>query len=208
MSRPSEPATLVLHALRLKGFADTDAVAAHTGIPEDDAAGFLVGFAEQGLAQRREGRITGWSLTPTGRARDAKVIAAELDAAGCRPDVDSAYRQFLTVNADVLRVCTDWQVRDGGVNDHIDSVYDKGVVGRLRELHDRIAPVLAQLADCLDRFASYPPRLGDAVERIEAGDGDWFTKPVVDSYHTVWFELHEDLLSTLGIERSKEEAPH
>jgi hypothetical protein len=27
---------------------------------------------------------------------------------------------------------------------------------------------------------------------------------MIDSYHTVWFELHEDLLSTLGIERSKE----
>jgi hypothetical protein len=27
---------------------------------------------------------------------------------------------------------------------------------------------------------------------------------VVDSYHTVWFELHEDLLCTLGLERSSE----
>jgi hypothetical protein len=27
---------------------------------------------------------------------------------------------------------------------------------------------------------------------------------VIDSYHTVWFELHEDLLSTLGIERASE----
>jgi hypothetical protein len=23
----------------------------------------------------------------------------------------------------------------------------------------------------------------------------------MDSYHTVWFELHEDLLATLGLER-------
>ncbi|MDQ1375434.1 MAG: hypothetical protein QOJ09_2772, partial [Actinomycetota bacterium] len=28
--------------------------------------------------------------------------------------------------------------------------------------------------------------------------------PLIDSYHTVWFELHEDLLSTLGIERGSE----
>ena len=27
---------------------------------------------------------------------------------------------------------------------------------------------------------------------------------MIDSYHTVWFELHEDLLATLGIERSSE----
>jgi hypothetical protein len=29
---------------------------------------------------------------------------------------------------------------------------------------------------------------------------------MIDSYHTVWFQLHEDLLNTLGIERSKEAA--
>ena len=46
-----------------------------------------------------------------------------------------------------------------------------------------------------------------AIERFAkaAGDGDWFTKPTIDSYHTVWFELHENLLSTLGIERGHEE---
>ena len=30
------------------------------------------------------------------------------------------------------------------------------------------------------------------------------TKPMIDSYHSVWFELHEDLLATLGIERGSE----
>jgi hypothetical protein len=27
---------------------------------------------------------------------------------------------------------------------------------------------------------------------------------MIDSYHTVWFQLHEDLLNTLGIDRSTE----
>jgi hypothetical protein len=27
---------------------------------------------------------------------------------------------------------------------------------------------------------------------------------MIDSYHSVWFELHEDLLATLGIERGSE----
>ena len=33
------------------------------------------------------------------------------------------------------------------------------------------------------------------------------TKPMIDSYHSVWFELHEDLLATLGIERGSEPEP-
>jgi hypothetical protein len=27
---------------------------------------------------------------------------------------------------------------------------------------------------------------------------------MIPSYHTIWFELHEDLLATLGIERGSE----
>jgi hypothetical protein len=27
---------------------------------------------------------------------------------------------------------------------------------------------------------------------------------MIESYHTVWFELHEDLLATLGIQRAGE----
>jgi hypothetical protein len=27
--------------------------------------------------------------------------------------------------------------------------------------------------------------------------------PLIDSFHTVWFELHEHLLATLGIERGR-----
>ena len=65
-------------------------------------------------------------------------------------------------------------------------------------------PICADLAAALDRFAGYGPRLAHALEQVQAGDGDWFTKPMIASYHTVWFEMHEDLLSTLGIERGSE----
>ena len=39
---------------------------------------------------------------------------------------------------------------------------------------------------------------------MRRGETDWLTKPIIDSYHTVWFELHEDLLATLGLERGHE----
>jgi hypothetical protein len=37
---------------------------------------------------------------------------------------------------------------------------------------------------------------------VQAGDAAYFAAPMIASYHTVWFELHEDLLATLGIARS------
>ena len=208
MSHPSEPAFLVLHALRLKGFAEDDIVASLTAIDLDDVAARLKEHAGDGLVQRRDGRIAGWSLTPDGKARHAQWVAAELDGADARDDVHGAYDRFLQINHDLLAVCTAWQLRDvdgnQAINDHHDADYDQSVIMRLVGIHDRVRPLTADLRGRLDRFSGYGDRLRAALEKVVAGDHEWFTKPMIDSYHTVWFELHEDLLCTLGIERSKE----
>ena len=78
------------------------------------------------------------------------------------------------------------------------------MVADLGALDDKVQPICADLGLALERFASYAGRLGGAIDKVRAGDVDWFTKPMIASYHTVWFELHEDLLATLGIDRSAE----
>jgi len=71
-------------------------------------------------------------------------------------------------------------------------------------VHDAVLPVLADLTAASARFGGYAPRLGNALDRVRAGSTDWFDKPTIDSYHAVWFELHEDLLATLGLDRASE----
>jgi hypothetical protein len=39
-----------------------------------------------------------------------------------------------------------------------------------------------------------------------AGDRPWVDGSDRDSCHTVWFQLHEDLLATLGLRRGDEAA--
>jgi hypothetical protein len=138
----------------------------------------------------------------------AHLLAAELDGAHARGGVDAAYRQFLLLNTRLLEVCTEWQLRDvdgvSTVNDHSDHAYDAAVIEQLADLHDEVEPICNDLAAALDRFAAYGPRLEHALQRVRSGDSDWFTKPMIPSYHTVWFEMHEDLLTTLGIERGAE----
>ena len=194
----------MLHALRLKGFAETGVVAAVAGVAEDEAARHLEKAAAAGHATRRDGRISGWALTPGGRNHHQELIAAELDGSGARTAIEDGYRRFLDVNNELLTVCTDWQLRDNSLNDHQDAGYDAAVIARLRAVDVRVQPVCTDLGQELRRFGAYGDRFTRALERVEAGDGDWFAKPMIDSYHTVWFELHEDLLATLGIERSKE----
>lgn len=202
----SDPATLVLHGLRVKAFPDTDVLAAAVGLPVDEVALALVGFAEDGLVRRVEGHLTGWTLTTTGREQGERLLARELDASGGRAAVTDAYRRFAALNGELLAVCTAWQLRDDVVNDHTDVAYDRQVVLRLVALHDLVRPVVVDLRQVLSRFAGYSNRLRTAVERVAAGESEWFTKPVIDSYHSVWFELHEDLLATLGLERARETA--
>ncbi len=136
------------------------------------------------------------------------MLAAELDEAGVRSEVEASYRDFLEFNDELLAVCTAWQLRDVDgetvVNDHTDPDHDQQVHRQLVALHERVVPVIDAMASCLERFAAHRRRLQTALDHVLAGDDDWFTKPMFPSYHSVWFQLHEDLLATLGRERGTE----
>ena len=205
---PSDPRLLVLHALRLKGIADAATVAAAAGLPEEEAAAQLDKLAGERLAVEQTGALAGWSLTPAGRAEHLREVRHEVDAAGARATVTGAYERFRALNTGVLDACSRWQVRTTGGqmvrNDHRDRAYDARVIADLARLGEQAAPLVDDLAGALARYRGYGPQLREAVERVEAGEGDWFAKPVMPSFHTVWFELHEDLLTTLGLERSAE----
>lgn len=194
--------------VRLAGLADADRVAAATGMSEDSVRSELDSAVASGLARRREGRAAGWLLSVEGRLEVERLVAAQLSAEGVGDEVSRLYRDFLTVNGELLVTCTAWQVHDRSqqLNDHTDSVYDETVIGRLIAVDAVIQPVCVDLAAALDRFGGYGLRLGSALAAVQSGDHDWFTSPRVDSYHSAWFELHEDLLVTLGLERADETA--
>ncbi|MDH3752378.1 MAG: transcriptional regulator [Acidimicrobiia bacterium] len=210
MGHASDHRLLMLHALRLRGFVPADVLADGTGFAVADVEATLVDLDAGGLARYREGRMTGWMLTPDGRAEGERLLADELDAAGRRDLVMACYEAFLARNSEMLEVCTAWQMReeDGEqkVNDHRDVAYDADVIERLGVLDATVQPICADLADGLARFAGYGPRFTSSLEKIRMGDSDWFTKPMIDSYHTTWFELHENLLASLGIDRASEGA--
>jgi hypothetical protein len=206
MAYRSELWLLVLHGVRLKGFGEPDDIAAIVGVSKHVVVENLEKAQADALVLRRDsGRLTGWSLTAEGRAEQERLLRAEIAASGYEATVRSAYERFLAMNKALLHLCTDWQMVDETtLNEHDDPAYDAAVIERLRTLHGELEPILAELEGTLDRYAGYRPRFASALEKLGAGDGDWFTKPMIDSYHTVWFQLHEDLLNTLGIERAKE----
>jgi hypothetical protein len=105
---------------------------------------------------------------------------------------------------------TRWQMRevDGQqvLNDHADAAYDEGVLRDLEALHADASAWLAPLTGCLPRLAGYAVRLANARDAALAGDGRYVCSPRVDSYHSAWFELHEDLVLHAGRTRQEEVA--
>jgi hypothetical protein len=122
-------------------------------------------------------------------------------------DLKDCYERFMQLNPRVLKVSSDWQVRrEGGIdtpNDHTDAAYDEEVIERLCSLHSRTCTCMAMITEAAPRFGTYGPRFDACVERLRSGDHSAFTAPLAESYHTVWFELHQDLLLTLGLEREE-----
>ena len=50
----------------------------------------------------------------------------------------------------------------------------------------------------------YDARLERALVAVEGGDDRYLAHPTVDSYHGVWFELHDELIALAGSDRSAE----
>jgi hypothetical protein len=192
--------------------ADLTAYLATLSIAVDDLDTLLGRLELAGLIERRSRTGPGWRLTADGRAEGQRLLGAELDRLDVRSAVTGAYDRFVGLNGELLRVCTAWQLRDPDpsnvvVNDHTDADYDTAVIARLAAIHDRVTPICADLADRLARFAGYAPRFTTALSRILAGDHSAVDTPDTDSYHTIWFELHDHLLATVGADRATEPLP-
>lgn len=200
MPATTDDRLLVLHTLRLGGFASAEKVAARTGLADVEA--MLAELAADGLAVERTGRISGWSPTPAGRAALAGLLADELAARDARAAVQAADTTFAALNDPFKALCTRWQLRpDGTPNDHSDAAYDAAAVADLAPLHEAVRALTARLAATLPRFGRYPAAFAAAYARLREGDRRAFAAPLSDSFHDIWMELHQDLMSTLSRER-------
>ncbi|MEV0588066.1 transcriptional regulator [Nonomuraea sp. NPDC050310] len=210
MTHDSAPDLLVLHAVRITGFADTPVIAARYGLDAAETKELLYDAEAYGRVQHSAFAGTGgWSLTERGRAENERLLAAELAAVGGGDEVRAVYREFLPLNTRLQRACTDWQLRPAAgdrlaTNDHTDPAWDARVLDELAQVGHALAPLTDRLAGLLSRFRGYDARFAAALARAQAGDIAWVDRTDVDSCHRVWFELHEDLIATLGIDRHTE----
>jgi hypothetical protein len=183
MSRHTAADVLVLHALRTLGYADTARIAVRLGLAEDEVREHLLDAQAHGWAAHSsyagEG---GWSLTE----------------AGARAVVEEVYQAFLPLNEVVAAACTGWQLTEMGIGEQTMTLAE--TIATLQGPANALARVEERLTAQLHRFAGYHHRFTTALTK--AGDEPaWITGTDRDSCHRVWFELHEDLIATLGLVR-------
>jgi len=197
---------LVLHALAIKGIAPAEGVAESSGLSPSEAERILQELVESGQARWRGGRVPGFMLLPKGMAAHAELLNADVADDEVLDALNRTYTDFLPVNTAFKRLCTDWQMRDvSGTlvpNDHTDAEYDASVIARLDGIHEAVTSALAPAAEVRTRFGTYRARLSAALARIRTGDTEAFARPMANSYHDIWMELHQDLLVSLKRERS------
>ncbi|WP_261566375.1 hypothetical protein [Frankia gtarii] len=200
---PSTPSgqIQVLQAIRLKGRPAVADIVSATGLPPLTVEQIL-----QYLMDKESCVSIGecYGLTPTGRDQLRALIVEERSRVDRRLAND-AYQRFDEYNTLLKAVVTDWQLKDGAAaNDHTDAGYDAAVLDRLADLHERFQPLLGELVCVVSRLAPYPGRFAAAMEKVRGGDHAWVARPLIDSYHTVWFELHEELIGLTGRKRIHE----
>ena len=194
----------LMHATAIKKHGTAKDIAALAGLDLNAAQTGLAAACASGRLVEVDGK---YMLSPAGQM----IVGAEYSRFCAALRADSAfvqaYARFEVVNRDLKQLVTKWQtVEIGGktvANDHTDADYDNRIIGQLGDLHERFDPILDLLIKGAPRLQVYKDKLEHALEKAEEGALEWVSDARSDSYHTVWFELHEDLLRLLGRHRDE-----
>lgn len=190
---------LVLHGLAIKKHGTADSVAGLTGLDPSRVDSLLRDGVGRGKVVEVQGK---YMLAPLARVSLDADYSRHYHAERANAAFVAAYEDFESVNAQLKALITSWQSMEVGgavvANDHSHPDYDRRIIEKLGDLHERAEIVLARLASVVPRLKYYSGKLLAALERSEDGAIEWVSDVRIDSYHTVWFELHEDLLRILG----------
>ncbi|MCP5031527.1 MAG: hypothetical protein GY939_06945 [Actinomycetia bacterium] len=194
-------------ALALKGMATAESLAEILRSELDPILAVLGQLCADGQAQAGPGDR--YLLTADGSAVVDADYEVEAEVAG--PVIEPYFDRFTAINLRFKEVITSWQMReiDGEsvMNDHEDEVYDASVLAALAdEVHAEIVDIVGIVSQEVPRLGEYIERLQVAIDAVAGGDQQMMAHPMRESYHTLWFELHEELIRLSGRNRADETA--
>lgn len=194
----------VLHGTALKRHSEAADIAGIVGLPVETVEQELALAVGTGRAIMHNDR---YALTPLADVALRSRYSLHFGHLRENPAFVQPYEAFERVNISLKQVITDWQTMTVGgkkvANDHSDPDYDADIIDRIGAIHEQVEPIIKRLAVHLPRLSVFGDKLLSALEAAEDGDHEWVSDIRRESYHTVWFELHEDLLRIMGRERQE-----
>ena len=194
----------MLNVIAIKKMCGAGTVAEVLAIPQAAVEDIVASLELRDLIGRADDL-----LLPTDAAEPALVSFAadayrELRA---DPESDGLYERFARINSRLLQTMAEWQQIDVGghkvANDHSDRDYDEKVITTAARLVERLKPIAGALGERDSRFLRYGERFDAALDRVDRGERDYLSSPMLESVHNIWFEFHEDLLRVLGKARTE-----
>jgi len=196
----------LIRFVAIKGFVTSDGLAESLMTTPEVVSDLLNRMTADGITEMAGPMFR---LTGDGKLLAAEMMSEDREAWGVE-NASAALDGFLPLDQRMKVIVTAWQMRevDGEqvMNDHSDAEYDAGVLADFAALHGDAAVWLATLVEGLARLGDYLRRLERAAGKVGAGDHAYIASPRIDSYHNVWFELHEDLILLAGRTREDEVA--
>ena len=185
----------VLRAVQLKGLCTVERLTALFRCSEAAAASVLAEYEAMLKTTAR-----GYALTPEGRAWVAERLAEE--AATMAGGLEASWGRFMALDGRFKALVTEAQ--QSGINTPHHERWE-WLANGLGAIHEEFRPVLQAVAAVAPRLSAYSRRFDAAIEAFSAGDYSMLASPLKDSYHTVWFEFHEELIALTGRDRATEE---
>jgi hypothetical protein len=198
---------LILNHLDIfRSIMDIDPVQKSTGFGSEEIVTCLSKFKEEGIVVKEmyEGREK-WKITPAGEKIANSYRQLMLAGTAQKEAVTKKFEHFENFfNVRLKEFVTDWQMKivEGApvLNDHSDSEYDSAILRQIFDLHENVIRTLEEMVSAIPMLKNYIGRLNFAIEKLREGKLDYLTKNK-ESYHNIWFELHESILKLWGRER-------
>jgi hypothetical protein len=179
---------------------DMKTILPRTRLSEDEVKSVLKKLEKAKLVASKDG----WEVTKKGQT-EAKSYRSQKYKKN-KAAISKMYTdEFLKLDKVLKTIITDWQLKTIGgkmvPNDHKDQAYDRAVMDRLYSFHENEAKKLYKRLEEMIPHLNYSGMFDVAIAKVKSGDYTYLSRPDIDSYHNVWFELHEDILRSADIER-------
>lgn len=186
----------LLRTIQLKGLCSVERIASCLGVAESVVSDCLA--LHEALLKSTP---RGFALTPEGRGWVLEQVA--LEGAGLGQMLEPEFEQFLALNHRFKVLVTEYQQAGVTGSDHERWPW---FIAEVTSLHSSFKPIVEEVSAKAERLATYGPRFEAAHAALLAGDHTMLVSPLKDSYHTIWFEYHEELIALTGRDRATEEA--